>query len=341
MAANYRQSLAALLAGKELSADAVKEALGAMLDGSWNEVQITAFLTALHVKGETYAELVAAASHIMAIRRRAELDAPETILDTAGTGGDGKGTFNISTAAAFVAAAAGVPVAKHGNRAQSGTCGSSEVLVELGARLELDQRQQQECFATAGICFMFAPLYHPALKQVAPVRSQIGMRTLFNLIGPLVNPAGAGLRLAGVFDPAWVVPYAQAFAALGVRRAIVVHAAGLDEFAPSGSSRYALLEEGGSISEHATSPAELGLGEHPLEALAIASAAEAAAKLQAALAGEDPAATDALILNSAAALVAAARVQDLAAGVELARELIASGAASAKLELYLRTTQKL
>ncbi|MBF2735763.1 MAG: anthranilate phosphoribosyltransferase [Betaproteobacteria bacterium AqS2] len=338
----YLRALGRLTAGEDLDAALLEEALGEILAGRWNHVETAAFLTAMRSKGVTRPEVVAAARCLLGIMRPVELPDAAEVLDTAGTGGDRKGTFNISTAAAFAAAACGVRVAKHGNRAMSGTCGSSDVLAALGARLDLDPAATAACFAKTGICFMAAPAHHPALKEVAPVRAQLRVRTMFNLLGPLLNPARVGCHLAGIYDGAWLTPYAEAFRDLGVRRAVVVHAAdGTDEFVLAGPARYAVLDETGAIAEHDFDPADLGLAGHDSEALLAADKEHAARLFRAALAGEKEAPAAAVALNAAAALFAAGRVPDLAAGLAQAQEAIASGRAAAKLDEFIKATQEL
>ena len=338
----YLRALGTLGAGKELDPSLLEESLAAILAGEWNEVEVAAFLTALRMRGVTSAEVTVAARYLLGIMRPVELPEAAAVLDTAGTGGDRKGTFNISTAAAFVAAACGVRVAKHGNRAMSGTCGSSDILTRLGARLDLAPEALAACHQRTGICFLAAPAHHPALKAVGPVRAKLRVRTMFNLLGPLLNPARAGCRLAGIYDGAWVRPYAEVLRDLGVRRAVVVHAAdGTDEFVLAGPSHYAVLDEQGEVSERELDPATLKLGEHDPAALLAADPAEAERLFNAAIDGKAPAPTAAVVLNAAAALFAAGQVSELASGIEPAQEAIASGKARAKLDEFIAVTQEL
>lgn len=327
-----------LLGGTDLDAAEITTALAGMLDGSWGAASSGAFLAALRAKGEQPAELAAAAKFLLQQCVPVTLPAPAQVLDTAGTGGDGQATFNISTAAAFVAAACGVRVAKHGNRALSGKCGSSDLLAALGVNLELPPERLAEIQAATGICFMFAPLHHPALKAVGPIRVELGIRTVFNLLGPLANPAGAGLRLAGVFAPQWLVPYAKALQGLGATRVVVAHAAGLDEFSVAAPTQYAVLADG-EVSEHRITPAEAGVGQHELDQLRVASIEEATAMFNSVIDGKESAALDACLLNAGAALFAAGHVEDIPAGIVAAREAISSGKVRAKVDQFVTATQ--
>ena len=331
----YKQAIDILLARTNLEEAAMESSLDAILTGKWTQIQAAAFLIAMQAKGVDQQELITAARYLLQRCVPVAVPAPETVLDTAGTGGDHQGTFNISTAAAFVVAACGVRVAKHGNRAQSGICGSSDLLAKLGVDLTMEPRALADCLATVGICFMFAPNHHPTLKQVAPVRAELGVRTMFNLLGPLINPAATGLRLAGVFDPAWVIPYALAFQSLGVVRAVVVHADGLDEFSVAAVSRYVLMDGNAAVKEFASTPEEAGVGRHSLEELRVSDLDTAVAMFNAAIDGTHDAVRDAVALNAGAALWAAGQADDLRDGTAQALGAISAGIVRAKVDDFL------
>ena len=333
--AEFTDILNRLMDGQDLGDGEIEASISAMLSGEWSQARTAAVLVAMRLKGVTPTELAAAASCLMRLRVPVKVENPKEVLDTAGTGGDGKGTFNVSTAVAFVASACGVRVAKHGNRAMSGSCGSSDLLAALGVDLTMSPEGLADCLAEVGICFMFAPVHHPALKQVAPVRTDLGTRTMFNLIGPLVNPAEAGCRLAGVYDPGWVVPYASTFAALGVHRAIVVHSNGMDEFSIADTSRYALLEDG-AITEHETSPEDVGLESRPVAEIVVNDIKGAVAAFNASIDGTNPAQRDAVAFNAGAALLAAGKAGSLRQGVEAAKRSIEDGSARAKVDEFMR-----
>ncbi|MDX2101744.1 MAG: anthranilate phosphoribosyltransferase [Alphaproteobacteria bacterium] len=313
--------------GAHLTPDEMAAAVASMLDPACQPAQIAALLTAIRVKGETVGELVGAARALRANAVRLPLrQRPD--LCTAGTGGDGKGTINLSTVAALVAAAAGVSVAKHGNRSVSSRCGSADVLEALGIPTNLDAATAAQTIDRTGFAFLFAPLYHPATKAVAGVRRSLGIRTLFNLLGPLTNPAEVRAQLVGVYHPEKLQPMAQALAALGVERALVVSAdIGLDEIAPQGITR-AMLVDRGTLTKMDLAPANFGLPETPLSAIQGGDAHTNAAIVQDLLEGRDHPARPAALMNAAAALFAAGRVTDLPSGVALATATIDSGRAA-------------
>jgi anthranilate phosphoribosyltransferase len=324
-----------LMARADLAAGEMEALVGRIVDGEVSEPEIAALLVALAMKGETVAELTGAARALRARVRGVPHSRPDC-LDTCGTGGDGRGSFNVSTAAAFVVAAGGVPVAKHGNRAISSRSGSADLLAALGIAVESAPERSARLLDTIGIAFLFAPFHHPAMKAVAPVRKALGVRTLFNLIGPLTNPAGARFQLLGVFAREKVEPVARVLSALGTERALVVHGAdGLDEITTTGPTLAAHVV-GASVEALTIEPADLGLPPAALEQLAGGDAAENAARLEALLAGEPGPLADLVAANAGAALWIAGRAPELAAGVARARDLLASGAPRAKLEA-LRT----
>jgi len=321
-----RAAIARVLDGHGLSEDAMATAVEAILAGGATPVQIAGFLVALRMKGETVDELVGGAralrAHAVPIR-----DVPGGAIDTCGTGGDGAETLNVSTAAGLVAAAAGVPVAKHGNRAASGTVGGADVLEALGVRLDLAPEAASSCLARVGFAFLFAPLYHPALKAAAAARRELGVRTVFNLLGPLANPAGVRRQVVGVCERRWVEPIAAVLLRLGAERAWVVHGAGgLDELALEGDSTVAEVAHG-AVRLTTVRPADAGLAPAPLAALRVSSVADAAARLRAVLDGERGPMRDVVCLNAAAALVVGDAAPDLRAGVALAARTIDDGAA--------------
>ena len=309
--------------------------MNAILGGEWTAAQSAAFLTAMKIKGETPKELAAAAGVMRNKVAAVSTPADKNAVDVCGTGGDGIGTFNISTAAAFVAAGAGVTVAKHGNRAVSSVSGSSDILLALGMPLDLSPTTVADSINTVGIGFMFAPNHHPAMKYVAGVRRELGIRTMFNLLGPLANPAGVKRQLVGVFSPQLLLPYAETLAALGGIRAMVVHGGGLDEITIAGDSEIAELKDGAVI-RRTIRPEDAGLARADLNELLVSSAEESKTILLAVLAGKKGSTRDIVLLNAAAALIIADLAEDFPEAVAKAAEAIDKGAAEKKLNDFLR-----
>lgn len=305
----------------------------ALLDGEMDADEITRFLTDLADRGETVEEIVAAARALRS--RMVPVQAAPGAIDVCGTGGDGSHSLNVSTAVAIVVAACGVPVAKHGNRAASSRAGAADTLEALGLDLDIAEESAARALAELGICFLFAQRHHPALAPLAPIRRALGRRTIFNLLGPLVNPAGVKRQLVGVARPEWVMPMAEALRELGAERALVVHGdGGLDEFTVSGQTDAALLDDG-TIERISISPEQAGLSRHPLEALKGGDAAFNAAALRRLLAGEAGAYRDAVLLNAAAALIVAGAEEDWTKAAQRAAAAIDSGAASALLDRWI------
>jgi anthranilate phosphoribosyltransferase len=321
-----REAFDAVLRGRSLDADEAATVFGEILDDLVPDALVAGFLVALRLKGETAGELAGGVRAMLKRARPLELGAIG-LLDTAGTGGDGAGTFNISTGAALVAAAAGVLVAKHGNRAVSGRVGGADVLERCGVRLDLEPAGLRACLAQAGICFVFAPAYHPVLARLAALRRTLATRTAFNLLAPLANPARPRYQLLGVAESQLLRPMAEGLAALEVEHAMVVHGNdGLDEISVAAPT--AVIEvRGKELSAYTIVPADFGLGAARPGELLTAGAGEAAELLQRALAGEPGAAGDALALNAGAAIYAGDGAPTLATGIAMAREALAAGRA--------------
>jgi len=325
------QALATVVAGRSLSLEEMAGAVSAIMDGEASPAQIGGFLVALRMKGESVEEIAGAAQAMRqrarAIRRPA---GDEPLLDTCGTGGDGAGTFNVSTAAAFVVTGAGFRVAKHGNRSVSSRCGSADVLEALGLNLAAPPHVLEVALATVGIAFLFAPALHQAMKHAAGPRRELGLRTIFNLLGPLTNPAGATHQLIGVYDPRLTRPLAEVLGRLGCAGALVVCGeGGLDEISLSGATRVSQLSAG-QVRDYTLSPEELGLSPVPLEAVRGGGAEENAQILRSVFRGEPGPHRDMVVLNAAGAMVAAGL--EWAAALAAARRSLDSGAALAKLE---------
>ena len=335
-----REALRKAAAGEALSEGEAERALETIMEGTVPPAATAALLTALRVRGESVPEIVGFAR---AMRRfAAKVEAPEGVVDTCGTGGDAKGTINISTAAAFVARGAGVVVAKHGNRAATSRAGSADVLEALGAEIELGPEQVSRCIKEAGLGFMFARTHHPAMKFVAPVRAELPFRTIFNLLGPLTNPAGAKRQLVGVFGGAYVRPLAEALRGLGAERAIVVHGMdGMDEITVTDKTLVAEVGEAG-IEEYEISPEDFGLSSHAPDGLLGGDAHLNARILRDVLSGEETgAARDVVLLNAGAAVYVSGNAKTIEEGVRLAEESIASGAALGALEDFVHTTRRI
>lgn len=334
------ECLEALVDGRDLTRDQAERAVGVIMDGAASEVQIAAVLTALRAKGVTATELSGLAQ---AVRHRAEhvhVDGVDDLVDTCGTGG-GPPTINISTGAAFVAAGAGARVAKHGNRAVTSKCGSADVLEALGARVDLPPDAIGQCIDQAGVGFMFAPSHHPAFRHVGNVRRELGIRTAFNVIGPLANPAGARRQVIGVFDAAYLDRVAEALSMLGSRRALVVAGRdGLDELTTTGISD-AVLWDHDSFTTLEVDPRALGLAAPRDGALAGGDAAANAAALRAAIGGQAGPVRDVLVLNAGAAVWMAGLAQSLEKGMAMAEEATTSGAALSRLEQFTALTRDL
>lgn len=322
--------------GGDLTRDQAAQAVDIMMSGAASEAEIAALLMGLRVKGETVDEITGAAA---AMRARAKgVSAPAGAVDTCGTGGDGAGTFNISTAAAIIAAAAGAVIAKHGNRSVSSRSGSADVLAALGVGLEVGEATITRCFEEVGIAFLFAPRHHAAMRHVAPIRQAMGLRTLFNLLGPLANPANTKRQLIGVFDREWLRPLAQVLVTLGAEKVWLVHGSdGLDELTTTGPSRVVEGTAAG-LREFEVTPEAAGLYRARPEALVGGDAAANAEALTALLAGEAGAYRDIAVLNAAAALVVADKADDLETGAALAAEAIDSGGARETLKKWAALT---
>ncbi|MGB9691620.1 MAG: anthranilate phosphoribosyltransferase [Candidatus Sumerlaeaceae bacterium] len=320
-----------VIAGKHLGTQEAETAAHVILGGEASPIQIAAFLTALHARGETPEELVGFAKVLRALAE--PFDAPnDMILDTCGTGGDHSGTFNISTAVAFVVAGAGVRVAKHGNRSVTSRCGSADVLQELGVNIDCSRAVMERALREVGICFLFAPAYHKAMRVVAEIRRELGFRTIFNMLGPLLNPARASHQLIGVFSQACVEMHAQALKQLGSKHALVVHGNdGLDEISTCDVTFAAELR-GDKIEPMVLKPEDFGFARATHEQLKGGSAQENAADILAILGGHEGPKMDIVVLNAGAALYVAEKVNSIGAGIELAREAVRSGAALRKLE---------
>jgi anthranilate phosphoribosyltransferase len=310
-----------------------EDAFAAIMDGEATQAQIAALLTALHVRGETVGELLGATRAMRA--RMTRVAAPPGAMDVCGTGGDGACTLNVSTATAFVVAACGVPVAKHGNRALTSRAGGSDVLAALGIGLDVPPGRLERQLGEYGLAFLFAPRHHPALRHAAQARSEIGFRTIFNLLGPLSNPAGVRLQLTGVYDPAWCAPMAETLGALGTERAWLVHGRGLDELTLAGTTQVAEWRDG-TLRQFSVTPDQAGLPEAPIDAIRGGDAAHNAAALRALLQGAPGAYRDTVLLNAAAALIVAGRAGDLREGVGQARTALDRGAALDVMERLVR-----
>ena len=335
-----REALRKAAAGEALSEGEAERALETIMEGTVPPAATAALLTALRVRGESVGEIIGFAR---AMRRfAAKVEAPEGVVDTCGTGGDAKGTINISTAAAFVARGAGVVVAKHGNRAATSRAGSADVLEALGAEIELGPEGVGRCIEESGIGFMFARTHHPAMRFVAPVRAELPFRTIFNLLGPLTNPAGAKRQLVGVFGGAFVRPVAEALRGLGAERAIVVHGRdGMDEITVTDKTLVAEVGEAG-IEEYEISPEDFGLSSHTPDGLLGGDAHLNARILRDVLSGEEAgAARDVILLNAGAAIYVSGHAKTIEGGVRLAEESIGSAAALGALEDFVHTTRRL
>jgi anthranilate phosphoribosyltransferase len=333
------RAIARLVGGDSLAEDEMAALVTRVLEGTMAPSQLAALCMGLRMKGESVDELVGAARTMRAHMTRVP-DVPSNAIDTCGTGGDGLGTLNISTAAALVVAAAGIPVAKHGNRAASGTVGGADVLEALGVELALDPATASACLRETGFVFLFAPAFHPALKHAAPVRRELGVRTIFNLLGPLANPAGVRRQVVGVAERRWVEPIADVLRRLGTERAWVVHGTvGLDELALDGPSIVADVTPAG-VALREVRARDLGLEAAPIAALRVESRDEAVARLRALFAGEQGPTHDVVCLNAAAALVVAGAAPDLAGGLATAARTLASGAVASLLERLIAFTRR-
>ena len=333
-----QEALARLLDGKDLTREESREVMGEVMRGEATQAQIGGLLVALRVKGETADEIAGAAEamreHVLAVKPKRQ-----DLVDTAGTGGDGASTFNISTAAALVAAAAGAGVAKHGNRAVSSASGSADVLEALGFDLELSPERIERSIDELGFGFLFAPTHHPAMRHAAPVRRELGARTVFNVLGPLTNPAGARAQVVGVYAPDLVPTIADVLARLGSHRAFVVHGAGgIDELSPAGPNLVCEVVDG-EVRRREIDPADFGVPRCDPADLVGGSPEENAATIHEVFSGAPGPKREAVLLNAAGAIAAAGRAADLAEGYAIAAEAVDSGAAGVRLEALIRFSQ--
>ncbi len=328
----YQEAMRKFQGGGSLEETEAERLIGAILDRQLSEVQVAALLAGLAVKGEVASEIAGFARGMRRVALTLE-HRQQRLVDTAGTGGDGAGTFNISTAAAFVIAGAGVPVAKHGNRAISGRCGSADVLARLGVRIDAPLEVLETCLATCGITFLFAPVFHQAMKVVGPLRRNLAIRTIFNLLGPLLNPAGARRQIIGVFAPHLTEVFAQVLKSLGCEHALIFSGEdGLDEISIAGPTRVTELKQG-AIRTDRLRPQDLGFQSRSLDRVQGGDASENAGILRGVLAGEGSGAQrDIVLMNAAAGVYVSGRAGSLQAAVEVARQALDEGRALARLE---------
>jgi len=333
-----QEALAHLIAGRDLTRAQAEDVMNRIMDGEATPAQIAGVLTALRMKGETVDEIAGFAS-IMREKSNRVRTTRDGLLDTCGTGGSGIHKFNVSTSSAIIAAAAGVRVAKHGNRAMSGKAGSADVLEALGVNIRLTPEQAAECLAETGICFLFAQLFHPSMKYAAGPRKELGVRTIFNMLGPLTNPAGADRQLLGLYDRTKTETIAEVLRQLGIRRALVVGSfEGLDEISISHDTQVSELKDGG-IRTYVLKPEDLGLDRRPLDEVVGGSPEENAAIVRRVFAGKERGAyRDIVLANAGACIYLGGKAETLADGVKAAAAVIDSGAAEAKLEELIRKT---
>ncbi len=328
----FKDVLNQLLAAKDLSHDQMLAVMQQVMSGELSEAQIAAFLIALRIKGETVDEIAAAATVMRQLSTKVHIQNGTHLVDTCGTGGDGIQTFNVSTVSAFVAAAAGAKVAKHGGRSVSSTCGSADVLEALGVNVNKTADEVATSVDDIGIGFMFAPNHHSAMKYAAPVRKALGVRTIFNLLGPLTNPASAKRQVMGVFDKSLTAKLAQVLQKLGSEHVLVVHGAdGMDEISFTGDTYIAELKAG-KVTEYTINPKQFGFSEHQLKDIQIQNAAESKAMIMDVLKGKKGAARDIVLMNAGAAIYAAGIATTLEAGIATAANMIDEGKALATLE---------
>ena len=334
-----RESIDTVVSGQSLTMEEASSVMREIMEGEATPAQLGAFLTALALKGETIHEIAGMARVMREMALRVDVDSE--LVDTVGTGGDGKNTFNISTATAFIAAGAGLKVAKHGNRAASGSCGSADVLEALGVQIELSPVAVAQCINEVGVGFMFAPAFHPAMRHAGPVRREIGIRTVFNILGPLTNPAGAQTQLLGVAFPELGGIMAEVLGLLGSHHAMIVHGAGgLDEISLSGDTSVWEVR-GGQVKEWTLRVEDTGLPETPIEAIRGGSKEENAATMRRLFQGEQGPVRDMVLLNSAGVLMVGDEAETIRQGVVMSAGIIDSGAALAKLDQMVEVTQRL
>ncbi len=327
----FKETLGQLLERQDLTHEAMLGVMHQVMGGELTQAQIAAFLIALRAKGETVDEIAAAAMVMRELSIKVDIQDKAHLIDTCGTGGDGIQTFNVSTVSAFVAAAAGAKVAKHGGRSVSSTCGSADVLEALGVNVNQTPQQVAASVNEIGIGFMFAPNHHSAMKHAAPVRRELGVRTLFNLLGPMTNPANAHRQVMGVFDQSLTTKLAKVLQQLGSEHVLVVHGAdGMDEISFTGDTFVAELKNG-EVTEYLMNPAQWGLGLHDVKDIQIQNAEESKAMILAVLNGKPGAARDIVLLNAGAAIYVSGLVDTMQAGIEKAAAVIDSGAALQKL----------
>lgn len=333
-----KEAISRIVDREDLNGADMQAVMRQIMTGAATPIQIGGFLAGLRAKGETVEEIAAAASVMRELAERVEVDTTN-LVDTCGTGGDGRSLFNVSTATAFVVAAAGARVAKHGNRSMSSNSGSADVLEALGVNITQTPEKVARHIEDLGVGFLFAPAHHSAARHASAPRKELGTRTLFNLLGPLTNPASAPHQLLGVFAARWVEPMAKVLRALGSRHVLVVHSDdGLDEISLAAPTLVAELQHG-QVRTYRISPQDVGIRPQSLDALVVEDAGGSAALIRAALSGEESAAADMIVLNAGAALYAADIAATIADGVELARAVVQSGAARNKLEQLVEATR--
>ncbi len=337
---NIQQAIQIIIEGNDLTMDQMTAVMRAVMSGEATPAQVAGFLVALRMKGEAVAELAAAASVMRELSSKVKVST-ENLVDTCGTGGDAKGTFNVSTTAAFVVAAAGGRVAKHGNRSVSSKSGSADLLEAAGANLQLTPEQVAQCIKELGIGFLFAPAHHSAMKHAIGPRKELGIRTMFNLLGPLTNPANAPHQVLGVFSVDWVKPLAEVLQSLGSLHVLVVHAQdGLDEISISSMTEVAELKDG-EISRYQISPQQFGITQSKLDNIIVQDVTQSLQLVNNVFSNKPSAALDIVKLNAGAALYASDKTSTLSEGVEMADAAIANGSAKKKFEQYIGFTNSL